>query len=155
MMIRSAVSAAAFAVLLTSTSAIAQETKSPRLQARLPRAVIDQPADLPSSPLLTTQGEAFFTGKTPRLIGNQAHPNSKVIRSFEALGDYDVRLFGRALVSSAFGIGGGALGDADATALLTGELARRAEADGYPTAELRGGTAPGKTSCSDHTPASR
>jgi hypothetical protein len=99
MLIRSAVGAAAFAVLLTSTSAIAQETKSPRLQARLPRAIVDLNADGPPSPLITTVGESFFgSARTPRLIGNQPNPNKKVIRSFEALGDYDTRLLGRALV---------------------------------------------------------
>lgn len=99
MVVRSAVSLAAFAVLLSSTSAIAQETKSPRLQARLPRAIVDPNPAGPASPFISTVGEGFFSGgKTPRLIGNQPHPNSKVKRSFEALGDYDTRLLGRALV---------------------------------------------------------
>lgn len=52
-------------------------------------------------------------------------------------------LFGRALVSSAFGVGGGVLADEDAAILLGDELARCARAEGFPTAELRGGTSPG------------
>ncbi|USI72125.1 FemAB family XrtA/PEP-CTERM system-associated protein [Sphingomonas morindae] len=53
------------------------------------------------------------------------------------------RLFGRALVSSGFGVGGGVLADdAAAAAALSAEGWRHAGARGFPSLELRGGSAP-------------
>lgn len=52
-------------------------------------------------------------------------------------------MFGRALVSSGFGIGGGILGEPDVAAALSRELWRIACHEGVPSAELRGGTSPG------------
>ena len=52
-------------------------------------------------------------------------------------------LFGKALVSSGFGVGGGILGDADATASLSAFLVREAGARGVGSVELRGGADPG------------
>lgn len=54
------------------------------------------------------------------------------------------RLFGRAMVSTGFGVGGGVLGDPGTARLLADELWRRTNASGYASAELRGGTAPGE-----------
>lgn len=71
-------------------------TKSIRLQQRLPRAIVDPHFD-DSVPLITTVGEDFF-GPSPTVFGNQPHADPRVIRSFSGLGDYDVRLLGRALV---------------------------------------------------------
>ena len=53
------------------------------------------------------------------------------------------RLFGRALASSGFGVGGGALGDPDAARSLAKALWDHARLNGFPTAELRGGAEPG------------
>lgn len=52
-------------------------------------------------------------------------------------------LFGKALVSTGFGVGGGILGDANTAEMLGGELWRIAEAEGFASVELRGGLDPG------------
>lgn len=53
------------------------------------------------------------------------------------------RLFGTALVSTGFGVGGGPLGDdAAAQAALIEQALRTADEEGAPTIELRGGPAP-------------
>lgn len=52
------------------------------------------------------------------------------------------RLFGKALVSSAFGVGGGIVGTDQAVAALSGAIIAHAQAQGYPSIELRGGAAP-------------
>lgn len=52
-------------------------------------------------------------------------------------------LFGKALVSSGFGVGGGILGSDDAAVAIAAELWRQATADGIASVELRGGTGPG------------
>lgn len=98
-MIRSLTSLAVVATMLTGTVAYAQETKSARLQARLPRAVVDplNPNAPGDNPVIATQGPAFFA-PSPTVFGNQPHPNARVLKSFNALGDYDTRLLGRALV---------------------------------------------------------
>lgn len=72
------------------------QTKSVRLQQRLPRAIVDPGVD-GSTPLLTTVGQGFF-GPSPTVFGNQPHPDPRILSSFSALGDYDTRLLGRALV---------------------------------------------------------
>jgi hypothetical protein len=71
-------------------------TKSIRLQQRLPKAIVDPHFD-GSEPLITTVGESFFA-PSPTVFGNQAHADSRVVRSFSGLGDYDVRLLGRTLI---------------------------------------------------------
>lgn len=97
-MIRSFASLAVVASVLVSTSALAQETKSPRLQARLPRAIIDNPNNIYNvDPTIATQGPAFFA-PSPTVFGNQPSGDARIVRSFNALGDYDTRLLGRALV---------------------------------------------------------
>ncbi|WP_017668382.1 PEPxxWA-CTERM sorting domain-containing protein [Sandarakinorhabdus sp. AAP62] len=72
------------------------QTKSARLTERLPRVTVD-PGQPGGTPLLTTVGQDFF-GPSPTVFGNQPHPDSRIISSFAALGDYDTRLLGRALV---------------------------------------------------------
>jgi hypothetical protein len=72
------------------------ETKSIRLKERLPRPIVDPLPD-GYGPSLSTVGEAFF-GPSPTVFGNQSHADSRVIRSFSGLGDYDVRLLGRSLI---------------------------------------------------------
>ncbi len=85
--------------VLAGSTAYAQETKSARLQARLPRAIVDplNPNAPGDNPVIATQGPAFFA-PSPTVFGNQPHPNARVLKSFNALGDYDTRLLGRALV---------------------------------------------------------
>jgi hypothetical protein len=82
--------------MLAGSVAYAQETKSPRLQARLPRAIVD-PGAPGVDPAIATQGPGFFA-PSPTVFGNQPHANARVLKSFNALGDYDTRLLGRALV---------------------------------------------------------
>ena len=96
MILRSIASIAVAGSLLAGTAAIAQETKSPRLQARLPRAIVD-PGAPGVDPVIATQGQGFFA-PSPTVFGNQPHANARVLKSFNALGDYDTRLLGRALV---------------------------------------------------------
>lgn len=96
MIFRSIASLAVVASVLASSAAYAQETKSPRLQARLPRAIVD-PGAPGVDPAIATQGPGFFA-PSPTVFGNQPHGNARVVRSFNALGDYDTRLLGRALV---------------------------------------------------------
>lgn len=55
------------------------------------------------------------------------------------------RLFGRAMVSSGFGVGGGILGDAASAQVLADELWRTANDRGWPSVELRGGHEPGES----------
>ena len=62
------------------------------------------------------------------------------------------RLFGSALVSSGFGVGGGVLADTPATAAQLAEAAiAYAEAEGLPSIELRGGEDPGDWIVDDTT----
>lgn len=96
MKLRSIASMAVVASVLAGSAAYAQETKSARLQARLPRAIVD-PGNPGVDPLIVTQGPGFFA-PSPTVFGNQPHPNARVLKSFNALGDYDTRLLGRALV---------------------------------------------------------
>jgi hypothetical protein len=93
---RTMVSLGVVASVLAGTAALAQETKSPRLQARLPRAIVD-PGAPGVDPTIATQGPGFFA-PSPTVFGNQPHANARVLKSFNALGDYDTRLLGRALV---------------------------------------------------------
>jgi hypothetical protein len=101
---RSILLLAAASIAFTSASAAVAadpfgdptQTKSPRLQARLPRAVID-PLAPGTTPVLVTVGPGALA-PSPTVFGNQPHPDSRVIRSFSGLTDYDVRLLGRALV---------------------------------------------------------
>lgn len=78
-------------------------TKSPRLQQRLPRPIVDPatPGDLgtptPGPSIETFPGD-LIDALSPTNFGNQPHPDRRVTRSFEALSDWDVRLFGRALI---------------------------------------------------------
>ena len=53
-------------------------------------------------------------------------------------------LFGQALVSSAFGVGGGILGDGKAARALSGAAVRHGEMRGIGSVELRGGASPGE-----------
>lgn len=52
------------------------------------------------------------------------------------------RLFGKALVSSAFGVGGGIVGTDEAVAALSGAIETYAADNGFASIELRGGAAP-------------
>lgn len=52
------------------------------------------------------------------------------------------RLFGKALVSSAFGVGGGIVGDDESVAALAGAIGTYAADNGFAAIELRGGAAP-------------
>jgi hypothetical protein len=96
MIFRSIASLAVVASVLAGSAAVAQETKSARLQARLPRAIVD-PGAPGVDPAIATQPASFFA-PSPTVFGNQPHPNARVLKSFNALGDYDTRLLGRALV---------------------------------------------------------
>jgi hypothetical protein len=96
MIVRSIASLAVVASVLASTAAMAQETKSPRLQSRLPRPIVD-PGAPGVDPVIATQGPGFFA-PSPTVFGNQPHPNARVKKAFNALGDYDTRLLGRALI---------------------------------------------------------
>jgi hypothetical protein len=82
--------------VLASTAALAQDIKSARLTARLPRAIVD-PGAPGVDPTIATQGHGFFA-PSPTVFGNQPHSDARVLKSFNALGDYDTRLLGRALV---------------------------------------------------------
>ena len=93
---KSLTSLLAVASVMVGSAAIAQETKSARLQARLPRAIVD-PGAPGVDPLITTQGQAFFA-PSPTVFGNQPSTNARITKSFNGLGDYDTRLLGRALV---------------------------------------------------------
>jgi hypothetical protein len=96
MIMRSIASLAVVASVLAGSAAIAQETKSPRLQQRLPRPIVD-PGAPGAEPVIATQGPGFFA-PSPTVFGNQPHPNARVLKSFNALGDYDTRLLNRALI---------------------------------------------------------
>jgi hypothetical protein len=96
MIVRSIASLAVVASVLASTAAFAQDTKSARLTARLPRAIVD-PGAPGVDPTIATQGQGFFA-PSPTVFGNQPHSDARVLKSFNALGDYDTRLLGRALV---------------------------------------------------------
>lgn len=93
---RNLTSLLACASVLVGTAAIAQETKSLRLQTRLPRAGVD-PGAPGVEPAITTQGQSFFA-PSPTVFGNQPSTNARILKSFNGLGDYDTRLLGRALV---------------------------------------------------------
>jgi hypothetical protein len=71
------------------------QTKSVRLQVRLPRVTTD-PLAPGTDPTLVTVGPDFLA-PSPTVFGNQPHSDSRVIRSFSGIGDYDTRLLGRAL----------------------------------------------------------
>ncbi|HEV2568971.1 PEPxxWA-CTERM sorting domain-containing protein [Sphingomonas sp.] len=96
MIVRSIASLAVVASVLAGTAALAQDTKSARLTARLPRAIVD-PGAPGVDPAVVTQGQGFFA-PSPTVFGNQPHSDKRVLKSFNALGDYDTRLLGRALV---------------------------------------------------------
>jgi hypothetical protein len=96
MIFRSIASLAVVASVLAGSAAFAQETKSPRLQQRLPRPIVD-PGAPGVDPVIATQGPGFFA-PSPTVFGNQPHANARVLKSFNALGDYDTRLLGRALI---------------------------------------------------------
>lgn len=93
---RNLTSLLAVASVLAGTGAIAQETKSLRLQTRLPRAIVDPNAP-DATENIATQNQAFFA-PSPTVFGNQPSTNARILKSFNGLGDYDTRLLGRALV---------------------------------------------------------
>lgn len=55
------------------------------------------------------------------------------------------RLFGRAMVSSAFGVGGGILAEPETAQAFADLLWHRAQDGGFASVELRGGTPPGES----------
>ncbi len=71
-------------------------TKSARLTTRLPPAIVD-PLAPGTDPTLVTVGPGFLAA-SPTVFGSQPHADSRIVRSFSGLTDYDVRLLGRALV---------------------------------------------------------
>jgi len=70
-------------------------TKSIRLKERLPRPIVDT-AGTPD-PLLVLANPSVLA-PSPHTFGNVAHPDKRVSYNAEALGDYDIRLLGRALI---------------------------------------------------------
>lgn len=72
-----------------------------------------------------------------------AHDQSGRLAGIVPLTRMHSRLFGKALVSSAFGVGGGILAEPSAAVALANELWAQAQAGGYASVELRGGRAPG------------
>lgn len=107
--------------------------------ARIAAFVADQPAGTPFHLPAWGQATALATGQAfTMLLAEQGGALVAVL----PLTTIRSRLFGAALVSTGFGVGGGPLGDPEAQALLIAHALALAEAEGAPTFELRGGTPP-------------
>lgn len=91
------------------------QTKSLRLQERLPRAIIDPLAPGVVPEIATVPQGAFGPSRT--VFGNQPNSDNRVLKSFEVLSDYDVRLLGRGLVPPDTM---GAVGDTQYVQLING-----------------------------------
>lgn len=124
MTLRMFVPALALSVLLAGTSLAAgpefgdpRNTKSPRLQERLPRPIVDT-AGLP--PPLLVVSDPSVLDPSPHVFGNVAHPDKRVSSNFEALGDYDTRLLGRGLIPPDTM---GAVGDTQFVQMINGGFA--------------------------------
>ncbi|MCC2975607.1 FemAB family PEP-CTERM system-associated protein [Sphingomonas sp. PL-96] len=107
--------------------------------ARVAAFVADQPEGTPFHLPAWGQATARATGQAfTLLLAEQGRALAAVL----PLTTIRSRLFGSALVSTGFGVGGGPLGATGAQATLIRRALAIAEADEAPTLELRGGTPP-------------
>jgi FemAB-related protein (PEP-CTERM system-associated) len=126
--------------LFADASVRAAELDDVQEVARIAAFVGEQPGGTPFHLPAWGRATARATGQsfTPLL----AERHGKLV-AILPLTTVRSRLFGTALVSTGFGVGGGPLGeDPEARAALIRKALRIAEAEGAPTIELRGGPAP-------------